>query len=127
MEMLVFFWVLCGIAAGIALANKGRSGCGGFLLGLLLGPIGLVIALVMKGDQAALEAQDLNAGKARRCHACAEVVRLEAVKCKHCGADLPPMDPEDMELIARKSNVETYVLIGVVTFVVLIVLSNIGS
>ena len=50
MEILIFFivWLAFGAVGGILMSNKGRSGCGGFALGFLLGPIGLLIALVMK-------------------------------------------------------------------------------
>ena len=50
MEVLIVIWVLFGIAAAVVMTNKGRSGCGGFALGFLLGPIGLVIALVMGAE-----------------------------------------------------------------------------
>lgn len=107
MELFILFvWCLFGIAGGIVLGNKGRSGCGGFLLGFLLGPIGLVIALVMRADQGALERQDLASGTARRCPSCAEIVRAEALKCKHCGADLPPVDPEEIEIRQQSTTVE---------------------
>ncbi len=50
MEILIFLivWLAFGAVGGILMSNKGRSGCGGFALGFLLGPIGLLIALVMK-------------------------------------------------------------------------------
>lgn len=49
MEILIFLivWLAFGVVGGILMSNKGRSGCGGFALGFLLGPIGLLIALVM--------------------------------------------------------------------------------
>jgi len=106
MLVVVGFWALCGIAAAITLSNKGRSGCGGFLLGFLLGPIGLALALVMKADQAVLDGQQIRSGAARTCPSCAEVVKIEAVKCKHCGADLPPVDAEEIEIRQRADTVE---------------------
>lgn len=42
--LLVVIWFGCGVAAAIAMSAKGRSSCGGFLLGFILGPIGLGIA-----------------------------------------------------------------------------------
>ena len=50
-ELIVFLtiWALpFGVLVGILMRNKGRSSCGGFALGFLLGPIGLVIAFLMK-------------------------------------------------------------------------------
>lgn len=91
MELLLLIWILCGVAGGMILANKGRSGCGGFALGFLLGPFGLVIALVMGTDHKELEKRSLEEGDMRKCPSCAELVRVEATKCRFCGSELPPL------------------------------------
>ncbi|MDD9955330.1 MAG: hypothetical protein OXP68_03825 [Anaerolineaceae bacterium] len=43
--ILPLIWLVCGIVAGNILANRGQSRVAGCLLGSLLGPIGLAIAL----------------------------------------------------------------------------------
>jgi hypothetical protein len=54
----VIFRVLCGIASSIIAGNKGRSGFGWFLFGCLLGPFGIVFALlVSKQTQAERDAE----------------------------------------------------------------------
>jgi hypothetical protein len=73
MELIVI-WFLCGIAGAMIGARKG-AGCSGFLLGLVLGPIGLVIALVMKGSRV-------------RCPACKELIQKKAVICPYCRSNL---------------------------------------
>ncbi len=40
-------WALCGIFSAWIATTKGRSGCGFFLLGAILGPIGVIIAAVV--------------------------------------------------------------------------------
>ena len=49
MELFVIFaliWLAFGVAGGMMMSSKGRSGCGGFFLGFVLGPIGLAFALI---------------------------------------------------------------------------------
>ena len=48
MRMMVTpFWLILGILAFIIASSKGRSGCGWFFIGIFLGPIGILIALLM--------------------------------------------------------------------------------
>ncbi len=72
--MFIFIWVMCAIiAAGIG-SNKGMAGSG-FLLGLIFGPIGIIIVLVSSGDK-------------RVCPYCKEMVHKDAVRCPKCQKDL---------------------------------------
>ena len=91
MEILIVIWLAFGVAAMLVMQNKGRSGCGGFALGFLLGPIGLIIALVLSSDHREIEKKALNNGDLRKCPQCAELIRVEAKKCRFCGSDVPPL------------------------------------
>ena len=87
MEFLVI-WLVCGLIAAAIASGKGRSGCGGFAIGILLGPLGIVWALVMSKDEAKVEDKAIKAGMMKKCPACAELVKMEATKCRHCGETL---------------------------------------
>ena len=71
---LVLIWLACIFAATVIGGRKG-SGAAGFFLGLLLGPIGVLIVLVMSGDRVS-------------CRYCKEMIQRGAIKCPHCQSDL---------------------------------------
>jgi hypothetical protein len=87
MEFVVL-WILFGVVSAVVGSKKGRSGCGWFTIGFLLGPIGLILAFVVSPDQRAVDKAALQSGTMKKCPFCAELVRVEAIKCRHCGADL---------------------------------------
>ena len=81
MEMIVLWWVIFGIAAGIVTAAKSQNALGfiaGFLLGVLLGPIGLLISFFIKPSKG-----KLMKGK-RECPYCKEAINAQATVCPHC-------------------------------------------
>ncbi|ELY3597475.1 zinc ribbon domain-containing protein [Cronobacter malonaticus] len=86
MELFLVAAVL-GIIPALIAQSKGRSFLAWWLYGFLLFIIALVHSLVIKKDAKVVEQEMIDDGM-RKCPFCAEMVRKEAVKCKHCGSDI---------------------------------------
>ena len=96
MEWLIVWLVFGGLAAWI-MSERGNSGCGGFALGMLLGPIGVLIALLIpKSDAkrvAEIRKEAALRDEARRGQGggpWSVPGHGQASQCKRCGAHFAP-------------------------------------
>src|SRR5262245_9139588 len=94
MEYILPIWFLFGIITGVVASNKGLSVGLWLVVGFLFGPFGLILSLVVRKDDAAMEQQALQRGAMRKCTGCAELVRAAATKCRYCGTALEPLKQE---------------------------------
>lgn len=107
MELILVWLVMATVCAVIASA-KGYSGPGWFLYGFLIWPVALVHVLVKQPTPEKLRERT---GDTRQCPFCAEMIKPQAVVCRHCGRDLPappaaaagasiaePMSPKSRDL-----------------------------
>lgn len=104
-EILGLWVVALAIALAVVSAEvasaKGNSSGAAALGGLLFGPLGLLMAWAYPVDGRALEDQQLRRREMRRCPACAELVRVKAIKCRYCGDELPPLLPLPEHAVPR--------------------------
>ena len=90
----LFFWLLFSVIVGWFAHQKGRSGIAFFLIAIVISPmIGLIVVLIIKPSDEVMEQRMLLSGEGKTCPFCAEVVRSEAVTCKHCGKDIAATSP----------------------------------
>ncbi len=81
-------WLLFGILTAVAASNKGRNGFSWLLLGVVLGPFGFILSLLVTKDVATAEKNAISSGTFKKCSFCAELIKHEAIVCRYCGRDL---------------------------------------
>ena len=87
MEYAILWVVLCIVVGGFAF-GKGKSFFGYLVLSLLISPfVGWIIVAVQQPNAKVLEMRALKEGEVKKCPACAELILVEALKCKHCGQE----------------------------------------
>ena len=93
----LLFWGGSGFIAGNIAKAKGRDQAGWFLVGLLLGPLGIIFAALASPDQQMLDRMALNRGELRACPGCQELIKAKATKCRYCGDEVTPVTVEKTE------------------------------
>lgn len=95
-ELFVFsapFWIVMGAIVAMIAHSKGQASAAWFFYGLLIWPIALVHILIKPADRAVTDERAVQAGIATRCPHCAEMIKLQARVCKHCGREVTGVTP----------------------------------
>lgn len=77
MEIIIFL-LLCGFISSL-IGNKKGETISSFFLGVLLGPIGIIIVLLTKGNRIT-------------CPYCRKLINSEATKCPYCQSEISEID-----------------------------------
>jgi hypothetical protein len=96
--MWILFWMFLCVIAGVIAAGKDRSGVGFFFLAFFLSPlVGIIAALVVKRNTAAIEQKQMDAFEKRKCPHCAELIRPDAKICRFCHQPVEPIPEEQIK------------------------------
>ena len=118
---IVAGWLIFSILAGVVANSRGRSGGGYFLLALVLSPlIGIVLAGALPSLKAPVGTEAITPETHVRCPDCRELVRCDAIKCKHCGTALIPQ-PVNTHAIEIKGAVKDLTTVGRIVFVIAVI------
>jgi hypothetical protein len=83
----IIIWLVCAVVSGSVGTRKGRTGLG-WVLGILLGPIGLIIIAVVPENTERVENTALLSGELKKCPYCAELIKRQANVCRYCGREI---------------------------------------
>jgi len=83
-KLIILINTICTIACCIIMDSKGRSVFSGALLGLLLGPIGLLVCVCLSRDDDVIANELIASGRRKRCDECGSLISVEARRCPFC-------------------------------------------
>jgi hypothetical protein len=88
-----FIWVASATLAAFIAGRKGRGVYSWFVLGILFSFLAIAVLVLLpsideEADDMAHARKYGESDRYKKCPSCAEAVRKEAIKCKHCQSSL---------------------------------------
>lgn len=86
---LFFIWAICAVVSAIIASARGlKNGCLWFIVGFLLGPIGVIITAVVPSSKPVpviVQSQvEMESGAQRVCPHCRSMIPIAAEVCRYC-------------------------------------------
>jgi hypothetical protein len=85
---ILFFigYLLACISIGGWSQGKGRGFAAGFFVSLFFSPVvGLVVVAILSENKSTSEERSLSSGEMKKCPKCAELIKVDAKRCRYCG------------------------------------------
>ena len=85
----VIIAAIIGLIPAAIAYNKGKDFFGWWFFGAALFIVALPAAIMVQPDNGVLEMRQMTQGNTQKCPYCAELIKSDAVICKHCGKEVP--------------------------------------
>ena len=87
MEAIIFIWLILSALVGLWNYNRGNSFWLGFFGSALISPlIGFILVALTRKNPENIEKRRVTSGEVKKCSQCAEIIKIDAKKCRFCGA-----------------------------------------
>lgn len=100
---IIFLWCVLSLIVGYVATQKNRSFGGFFFLSLIVSP--LISLLILIAVPATVIVSESTPVMRRQCPFCAETIKQEAIKCKHCGSDVEKETEDKSEKHSESHNI----------------------